>query len=59
MTVKQLIRKLNKLPPDATVTINNDDLYVNGVYVVTGIEYWGEDNTVDIYTDYKKLLRSY
>ena len=57
MTIKQLLNKLKKLPEDAIITIPNDDLYINGDYIATGIEYYKDDNTVLIETDHKKLVR--
>lgn len=58
MTVKQLARKLSKLPQDATVTMPNYSLYLDGDYKVTGVELWDE-NEVMIVTDYKKMVREY
>lgn len=55
MTVAQLIRKLNKMPQDAIVTISNNDLFVNGEYKVTSVETY-DCSTVEICTDYKKRL---
>jgi hypothetical protein len=56
MTVKQLARKLSKLPQDATVTLQNNDLYFNGDYIATNVELW-EENEVRIISDYKKRIR--
>lgn len=58
MTVKQLARKLSKLPQDATVTMPNYSLYLDGDYKVTGVKLWDE-NEVTIVTDYKKMMREY
>lgn len=58
MTVKQLARKLSKLPQDATVTMPNYSLYLDGDYKVTGVKLWDE-NEVTIVTDYKKMVREY
>jgi hypothetical protein len=58
MTVKQLARKLSKLPQDATVTLQNNDLYLNGDYIATNVELW-EENEVRIISDYKKRIREY
>lgn len=57
MTVKQLIRKLSKMPQDATVTMSNRDAFENGEYKVTEVEYWRDDNTVNFDTDYKHNFR--
>ena len=58
MTVKQLMKKLEKLPQDAVVTIPNDSLYVDGAYEVSGVEVWDYDDSVEVYifTDYKKRV---
>lgn len=58
MTVKQLARKLSKLPQDATVTMPNYSLYLDGDYKVTDVKLWDE-NEVTIATDYKKMVREY
>ena len=58
MTVKQLARKLSKLPQDATVTMPNYSLYLDGDYKVTDVKLWDE-NEVTIVTDYKKMVREY
>lgn len=58
MTVKQLARKLSKLPQDATVTMLNYSLYLDGDYKVTDVKLWDE-NEVTIATDYKKMVREY
>ena len=58
MTVKQLARKLSKLPQDATVTMPNYSLYLDGDYKVTGVKLWDE-NEVMIVTDHKKMVREY
>lgn len=55
MTVKQLIKKLNKMPQDATVTISNDDTYFSGEYKVTSVETY-DPSIVEICTDYKHRL---
>jgi hypothetical protein len=55
MTVAQLIKKLQKMPQDAVVTISNDDTYFNGEYKVTSIETY-DGSTVEICTDYKKRI---
>lgn len=55
MTVKQLIRKLDKLPKNAVVTIPNYSLYVDGDYKATNVEPWGNDE-VRIVTDYKERM---
>ena len=54
MTVKQLINKLKKCNPEATVYIPNSDFWVNGIYVATEIEYDEEQKEVLIDTNYKK-----
>jgi hypothetical protein len=58
MTVKQLARKLSKLPQDATVTMPNYSLYLDGDYKVTDVKLWDE-NEVIIVTNHKKMVREY
>ena len=55
MTVKQLINKLKKMPEDATVFVENNNTYINGVYEVVSseVEYFDYDNSVVVGTDYK------
>lgn len=55
MTVEQLIKKLEKCPKDAIVTMSNDNSYYNGEYKVTSVETY-DCKTVEICTDYKKML---
>ena len=57
MTVKQLINKLKKMPEDATVFVFNDGTYIDGAYKVVSseVEYFDNDNTVLIGTDYKYI----
>ena len=55
MTVAQLIKKLQKMPQDAIVTMSNNDLYINGEYTVTSVETY-DCNTVEICTDYERNL---
>lgn len=55
MTVKQLIKKLAKLPQDAVVIIPNRYLYLEGCYEVTKVEACGDDE-VYISTDYKNRM---
>lgn len=55
MTVKQLMKKLAKMPQDAVVTIPNRCLYVDGYYKVTKVELWDNDE-VSIDTDYNKRM---
>ena len=52
MTVEQLIKKLQRMPKDATVTVINNNMYVNGEYEVNSVTHW-EDHTVAIRTDYR------
>lgn len=55
MTVSQLIKKLQKMPQDAIVTVYNDSLYIDGEYEATGVETY-DCTTVTIITDYKKII---
>ena len=54
MTVKQLMNKLKKLPEDATVIIHNDEIYEDGYYKATDIDFDPSCNEVEISTDYKR-----
>ena len=55
MTVKQLIKKLQKCDPEATVIMYNSELYVEGMYTVTDVAD-GADGYVEIETNYEKRL---
>lgn len=55
MTVAQLIRKLQKMPQNAIVTMSNNSMYFDGEYTVTSVETYDCD-TVEICTDYTKNL---
>lgn len=55
MTVAQLIKKLQRMPQDAVVTISNNNNLVNGEYAVTSIETY-DCKTVEICSDYKKRM---
>ena len=54
MTVEQLIKKLEKCNKKDIVTVSNNNLWINGTYIATGIETY--DDEVNICTDYKKRL---
>ena len=59
MTVKQLIKKLEKMPEDAIVFVYNCGAYVDGSYKVTSsVVVCFFDNTVLIGTDYKNREES-
>lgn len=55
MTVSQLIKKLQRMPQDAIVTMSNNADYVDGEYKVTSIETY-DCKTVEICTDYKQRM---
>lgn len=55
MTVKQLMKKLAKLPQDAVVTIPNDSFFLDGCYEATNVDACGDDE-VYISTDYQKKM---
>lgn len=55
MTVEQLIRKLKRMPQDATVTMANNDFFINGEYKVTSVETY-DGLIVEICTDYKHKI---
>lgn len=57
MTVRQLMKKLIDLPPEAQVIIANDDAYNPGAYVAKYVlDYTEDENFVEIATDYKKKV---
>ena len=55
MTVKQLMKKLAKLPQDAVVTIPNLYLYLQGFYEATQVEAYGNEELC-ITTDGRKRM---
>lgn len=57
MTVLQMIKKLQKMPQDAIVTMSNNADYVDGEYETTSVETY-DCKTVEICTDYKKRINS-
>ena len=56
MTVKELITELETLNPNAIIIVANDDLYLNGAYEATIVDYVDDYDTVEIRTDYKRLV---
>ena len=56
MTVKQLMNKLKKLPENARITVYNDEMFVDGEYVATEVDFDVDNNTVMIDTDHKKRI---
>lgn len=54
MTVEILIDKLMKCKHSAIVTIENDDLYCNGVYEVTDVN--NNENEVEIISNHKNMI---
>lgn len=55
MKVKQLIKKLEKLPEDAVVVLTNTEIYVDGMYEVTDVDDWVDfNNTVVLDSNHKK-----
>lgn len=58
MTVKQLIRKLNKMPEDAEIVIPNDSLYIDGHYYITNVLLLENDiPKVVLISDYKTVMK--
>ena len=55
MTVTELIERLRIYPQDAEIVVDNNDLYINGVYYATDVEDY-LDNTVLISTDHDNIL---
>lgn len=58
MTVKELIKKLQKCDYDATVVVENDDLYNSGAYKATEVESYKE-GIVYIATNHEDLVEEY
>ena len=58
MKASTLINKLKKLPPDTEIVVDNNDVYVPGIYKATTkeIDYYPDENIVVIGTDYKYKL---
>lgn len=58
MTVKQLIKKLSKLPENAEVCISNNELFMNGHYVATKVDDYtfSSQGVILIDTDYEKRV---
>ncbi len=61
MTVKELIKKLQKCNPNAKVIIENDDSYVNGMYYATSIEQWEDDEEiqVELLSNHKRIAKGW
>ena len=56
MKVSALIRKLKTLPQDAEIVVDNNRMYIDGIYKTTKVELWEEENIVMIETDYKRKV---
>lgn len=59
MTVKELMKKLEKCNPDSIVVIPNEDTFTNGEYEVTNLEVQDYNNTVLIDSDHENLVEEY
>lgn len=59
MTVKELMKKLEKCNPDSIVIIPNEDIFINGEYEVTNLEVQDYNNTVLIDSDHENLVEEY
>lgn len=59
MTIKELIKKLEKCNPNSIVVIPNEDTFINGEYEVTNLEVQDYNNTVLIYSDHENLVEEY
>ena len=53
MTAKQLMAKLKRVPEDATVIVCNEELFEDGYYKVTDVDFDPSCNEVEISTDHK------
>lgn len=56
MTVKELMKKLEKCNPDSIVVIPNEDIFVNGEYEAIGLEVQDYNNTVLIDSNHENLV---
>lgn len=59
MTVKELMKKLEKCNPDSIVVIHNEDIFVNGEYEAIGLEVQDYNNTVLIDSNHENLVEEY
>jgi hypothetical protein len=59
MTIKELIKKLEKCNPNSIVVIPNEDTFINGEYEVTNLEVQDYNNTVLIDSDHENLVEEY
>ena len=61
LTVKELINKLQKLPPNTKVIFSNDDSYNSGMYYVTEVKNWegGDEEQVELKSDYKSIAKDW
>ena len=59
MTVKELMKKLEKCNPDSIVVIPNEDIFVNGEYEAIGLEVQDYNNTVLIDSNHENLVEEY
>lgn len=59
MTVKELMKKLEKCNPNSIVVIPNEDTFINGEYEVTNLEVQDYNNTVLIDSDHENLVEEY
>lgn len=59
MTVKELMKKLEKCNPDSIVVIPNEDIFVNGEYKAIGLEVQDYNNTVLIDSNHENLVEEY
>lgn len=59
MTVKELMKKLEKCNPDSIVVIPNEDTFINGEYEVTNLDVQDYNNTVLIDSDHENLVEEY
>lgn len=59
MTVKELMKKLEKCNPNSIVVIPNEDTFINGEYEVTNLEVQDYNNTVLIDSNHENLVEEY
>ena len=55
MTVSELIERLRSYPQNAEVLVENNDLYINGLYPATDVEDYS-DEMIIISSDHDEIV---
>ena len=53
------MNKIKKLPEDAQVIMEQDSLFIDGMYVVTSVDYDPDLNQLEIVTDHDKIAKGW